>query len=47
MALMKGYVTTLDSILGKTNYELERCLGFNERSLKPGFELYALTETVY
>ena len=47
MALMKGYVTTLESILGKTNYELERSLGFNEESLKPGFELYALTEAVY
>jgi len=46
MATMKGYVTTLQSVLGKTDYELEDSLGYRHGSLKPGFEIYALAQTV-
>jgi len=43
---MDGYVTTLESILGKTIYELEEALGFSHGTLKDGYQVYALTETV-
>jgi hypothetical protein len=46
MAMLKGYVTTLQSVLGKTDYELEDSLGYRHGSLKPGFEIYALAQTV-
>jgi hypothetical protein len=46
MAIMKGYVTTLDSILGKTDYEMEQALGFSQGALKSGYKVYALTEPV-
>jgi hypothetical protein len=46
MAMMKGYVTTLQSVLGKTDYELEDSLGYRHGSLKPGFEIYTLAQTV-
>ena len=44
--MMKGYVTTLESVLGKTDYELEDTLGYRHGSLKHGFKLYILAQTV-
>lgn len=44
--MMKGYVTTLESISGKANSELEQTLGFSSGSLSAGFSVYALEGTV-
>lgn len=44
--MMKGYVTTLEGVFGKTDYELEDSLGYRHGSLKPGFEVYTLAQTV-
>jgi hypothetical protein len=46
MPMMNGYVTTFDSVLGKTDFELERDLGYNRGALAGGFEIYALSEQV-
>jgi hypothetical protein len=32
---MTGYVTTVESIRGRTNFELEQALGFGEGTLAP------------
>ena len=47
MPMKKGYVTTLDSILGKTDYELEQLLGFSRGRLEPGYKVFSLSDTVY
>jgi hypothetical protein len=44
---MTGYATTLESIKGRTNFELEQTLGFGEGTLGPGFDVYRLVEPVY
>jgi hypothetical protein len=44
---MTGYVTTVESIRGRTNFELEQALGFGEGTLAPGFDVYRLVEPVY
>ena len=46
MAIYKGYVTTLGSVSGKGDAELERTLGFNAGSLKAGFDTYRLLDPV-
>jgi hypothetical protein len=46
MALKAGCVTTLESVLGKTDQELEAALGYKRGWLRPSFELYALAEPV-
>ena len=47
MPMKKGYVTTLESILGKTDCELEQSLGFSSGRLKHGYKVYALSDKVY
>ena len=42
----KGYVTTLDSVTGKTSGELERVLGFSRGSLSKGYHLYFMRQHV-
>jgi hypothetical protein len=46
LAIYKGYVTTLGSVSGKGDAELERTLGFNAGSLKAGFDIYRLLDPV-
>jgi hypothetical protein len=43
---MKGYVTTLNSISGKSELEMERALGFRAGALKAGYAVYALAAPV-
>jgi hypothetical protein len=45
--MKKGYVTTLNSILGKTDYQLEQLLGFSRGRLEPGYKVFSLSDTVY
>ena len=46
MLKMKGYVTTLGSIAGKSTLDLEKALGFNAGALKAGYTVYALVSFV-
>ena len=41
-----GCVTTLESVLGKTDFELENTLGFEGGYLRAGFRLWALADKV-
>ncbi len=43
---LKGYVTTYESIAGKSRSEIENRLGFSSGSLQSGYAIYALAEPV-
>ena len=43
---MFGYVTTLESIVGKSAEDLEAALGFNRGALMPGYWVFRLAEMV-
>ncbi len=47
MPMKRGYVTTLESILGKTGSELEQSLGYSAGRFSKGYNVYALTDTVH
>jgi hypothetical protein len=44
--ILKGYVTTLSSVTGRSETELEERLGFNRGSLGGGYYIYALAAPV-
>jgi len=44
--MLKGYVTTLSSVTGRSETEIEEALGFNRGSLGGGYYIYALAAPV-
>lgn len=43
---LKGYVTRLSALTGKSSFELERALGFNGGALRQGYAIYELAGLV-